>query len=485
MMTETSTLLREASRASLVTFVERMLPQMIPGFIHFLYIDLIAAKIQNVADSTTGGQLVINLPPRHAKSWVLATTVAWYLGNYPSREVLLMAHSQSLANDLAGKVQQVLRSEPFKNIFSNFKFMEGREAMSDFRTKEGGGLKAGGFDTGITGRGADILIIDDSLSAHDAGSSVARKFVCDTFDNMLDTRHNNPRAKATIAVSHRLHENDLSGHLIKSGFDHLKLPYIATEYESYACDGVLYTRNAGELLQLGRMSPAEAQHLAPHVYATQFQQAPMALGSGFLQENYFLPVPSCPTGGDTIISWDIASSTKENASYSVALVFQRKDDCAYLKHIFRERVNYSRLKERALDLHLLFKPTVHLIESASLGLALSDDLRATGANIIDIKTGGVSKQSRLEAVINRINANYVRPVEGIANLQEFFDECTTFPHSTHDDLVDALTQFLNWCSEFPIKPKFEPKVMGAGHLKIARTVSRYDAMQRITWKSRR
>ena len=460
-MNEESHLLREASRQSLITFIHRTMPQMIPDYVHFPYVDLISAKIEHLVGPPQAGRLAINLPPRHGKSFILIATAAWYLGNYPEREVLLMTHSQSLANDLAGKVSQLLRSQLFLEIFPKFQLMEGRESMADFRTSKGGGFKAGGFDTGITGRGADLLLIDDALSAQDASSSAARTFVCDTFDNMLATRINDPKTGAIISMSHRLNQNDLSDHLIRRGFDHIKLPFQATEDETFICGGVHFKRKSGELLQADRwpVDYVRTSGLASHVFATQYQQEPTPVGSGILAERHFPLAQTCPTGGQTIISWDTAWSMREGASYSVGLVFQMNSDVAYLKHILRDRLDYSRLKERALHLHSTFGPTLHLVEAASLGIALASDLRASGANVIEVKVGAASKEDRLNSVLNQIEANYVRPVEGIANLREFLDECTAFPNGTNDDLVDALTQFLNWHRENPPKPKHPPVVL--------------------------
>ena len=85
------------------------------------------------------------------------------------------------------------------------------------------------------------------------------------------------------------------------------------------------------------------------------------------------------------------------------LVFQVHPDVVYLKHILRERLDYPILKERALGLYQTFRPSIHLVESASLGISLAADLRAAGANVLDIKVGPASKEDRLNAVLNKIH----------------------------------------------------------------------------------
>jgi hypothetical protein len=427
-MSDLSIALRQASRESLITFIERALLLMIPQYMHFGYVELIAAMIEELVLRPRLGKLAINLPPRHGKSFILVAVAAWYLGRYPEREVIMVAHSQSLANDLAGKVALLITSELFKSVFPAFKRQEGRETMADFRTDKGGGFRSGGFDTGITGRGCNLLLLDDALSAHDADSVAERTKVCESYDTMIVTRFNNPGAAVAISMSHRLHQDDLTEHLRKLGFDHLILPFEAIENEEFRVGNTVFSRRVGDVLQPGRMSVADikAIGLAPRVYATQYQQQPTAVGSGLLLERHFPSIATCPPGGQTVVSWDPASSSPEGRSHSVALVFQEHKDVAYLKHITRERLDYGRLKELAGRLHEIFKPTIHLVEATSVGPALAADLRARGANVVDIKVASASKESRLEAVINKLEANYIRPVDNTPRLQEFLNECYAF-----------------------------------------------------------
>jgi hypothetical protein len=246
-----ATVLRLARRESFITFNDLALRAMIPNFWHFTYIDLIAAKIESVVAPPRSGRIVINLPPRHAKSFILISAAAWYLGRYPEREVMLVAHSQSLARDLSSKIGALCSSPMFAETFPNFGLQTGRETTTDFRTTKGGGFFAGSFDSGMTGRGADFLLIDDSLSAQDAQSATRRDFVIDTFDGMLATRINDPSTGAVVAMSHRLHANDLSAHLLDLGYDHLCLPFRAVVKEEHNAGGVFFTRDIGEVLQTG------------------------------------------------------------------------------------------------------------------------------------------------------------------------------------------------------------------------------------------
>jgi hypothetical protein len=220
-----------AARASLTTFFDLALPEMIHNYQHFPYFDLLGARMEDLILHQKAGRLAINLPPRHGKSFMIVALAAWFLGLYPTKEILLIVHSHSLAVDLAGKLHQLMNSALFQESFPELSFQAGREALTDFRTNLGGGFKAGSIDSNITGRGADLLLIDDILPAQDTNSANARSFVRNTYDSTIATRLNNQETGKIISMSHRLHTEDLTGHLLGLGFEHLKLPFAATENE--------------------------------------------------------------------------------------------------------------------------------------------------------------------------------------------------------------------------------------------------------------
>ena len=230
-MSENSRLLRQARQQSLITFMECANRLLIPGYTHFYYCDLVAALAEDLVAPHRSGRLAINLPPRHGKSIMMIAIAAWHLGTYPEKEVLLVCHSQSLAYDLAGRLCQLLRSVLFSETFSQFALMPGRESASDFRTSSGGGFMAASLDSGITGRGADLILIDDAISAQDAGSAAKRTSMRDAFDNMILSRVNDPKRSAIILLAHRMHDDDLTSHLVKKGFGHIVLPFQAKEDE--------------------------------------------------------------------------------------------------------------------------------------------------------------------------------------------------------------------------------------------------------------
>ncbi|MES0138858.1 hypothetical protein [Mesorhizobium sp. LSHC422A00] len=435
-------------RRHLWAFNERMLKISVTGYDRFPYISLMAQAIEDAVLRRTDGNLAVTLPPRHLKSYTGVSTIAWYLGTFPDREVMLVTNSDSLSRDLAAKAAWMMRSEEYNQIFPGFQIRDDRHALMDFRTKAGGGLKAGGFGTRMQGRGADLLIIDDALSAHEAESLAVRESVVNAFESVFSTRGNNPAIKSVISIGHRVHPDDLQGHLLARRFDHLNLPFKADQDEHVTRGRIQFRREKGDVLQPSRYTPEivakEIDTLAPHVYATQYQQRPTARESGVLKAAYFPIAHGLPPGGETIFSWDCASSTNPGSSYSVCLVFQKHGTVSYLKHITRVRLGYLALKELALALDERYQPTRHLIEATSTGISIAGELRARGANVIDINTGGLSKEERLDVVMGKIAGQYVHIVAGMPGIIDFVDELTAFPYGSNNDQVDALTQYIQW-----------------------------------------
>jgi hypothetical protein len=440
--------LRSLCRTHFGPFNSLMLSNAVPGYEHFPYLDVMAQYIEDTVLRRTDGKLVVNLPPRHLKSYTVIALVAWYLGKFPDREVMLVTHSQSLSRDLASKCMGMIRTSTYAEIFPGLRISDERQATMDFRTTAGGGLLAGSFETRMTGRGADLLLIDDALSAQEAEPQASREAVINAFDSVFSTRANNPAWHSVIAISHRVHADDLSAYLLTRDFEHLKLPFRAEADEVIVRGDIEFHREEGEVLQPSRypsnIIARDIDMLAPYVFATQYQQRPTARESGVLKATYFPVEASLPSGGETIFSWDCASSISPGSSYSVCLVFQKHGAVSYLKHISRTRLGYLALKAQALALTDLHQPTRHLVEMTSTGISLAAELRARGANVIEIVTGGQSKTQRLDAVMGKITAQYVHIVGGIPGIDDFLDELTAFPYGSNDDQVDALTQYLQW-----------------------------------------
>ncbi|RWC10803.1 MAG: hypothetical protein EOS52_23835 [Mesorhizobium sp.] len=474
--------LRLASRNDPVVFGVRCLRMLLPGtYVHFPYIELLLLWIGTRILTNRAWQAVVNMPPRHLKTLCVVCIIAWFLGRNPSKQVMLVTHSLSLSKKTAQKVIAIMRSPFFQAIFPECRLREDNQSAMDFETTAGGGLFAGSFESRMTGRGADFLIMDDPISAQEGFSVAVREGVELSYETTLKTRRNNPQTGARLLITHRTHPDDLSGKLIAAdGFDNLVLPLVAEEDEWHQVANFAYSRPKGEVLQPTIYTPdvlAKLKRETPaHVFATQYQNRPVAIDGGLLKHSDFPLVQSVPQGGQTIISWDVASSTNPKSSYSVALVFVRHQSVSYLRQIVRKHMDYAELSSIAKALNDLYRPTHHLVEFASLGPALMAELQGLGANVIAMNPSA-SKLERLLAVMNQINSQQVHLWQAMPGLDAFLDEAFSFPHGSNDDQIDALTQYLKWIAETTPVPGHELVVFGVGKPRHQR--DRYYSIKRM------
>lgn len=462
-------------RSSFVAFARAALPEMIKdGYEHAQYIDLLAAFAEDVVSPTELVRILINVPPRHGKSYIQVALSAYMLGVYPRKEVLLIVHSQSLATYLAGRLKLLLESPFFRKLFPQFRLQDGRQSLTDFRTTAGGGFFVSGIEGPIQGRGADLILIDDVITMQNAQYESSRNLVKETYLNTIQTRLNNQSNAAIFALLHRSHEDDLPALLIKLGFFHVSLPFRATHDENIEHNGVTLTRKQGDTLRY--FDPASIRSIEehpPYVYSTQFQQHPIAREAGTIKRSHFPIVDSRPSGGEVVVSWDCASSTIPGSSYSVGLVMQRFEGVHYLLHIVRGRYDFRALKAVALETNERFKPSHHLVEAASTGFALASELREKGLNVIDVKVAGASKVDRLDTVAGKIYGQQVQLIRNTPGVDEFLDEITAFPYGANDDQVDALTQYLKWLADNTAPPQQDLVALPIGRH------SKYDKIKKM------
>lgn len=459
--------LKAACRLDFTTFCELTLPILVPNVQWFPYMDLLCATVEDCL-LMRRPRVVISMPPRHLKTAIGSVLgCAWALGVDPKSQIIVASHSQTLAREIADQTKRVMTSDPYRAIFPETEIRPDRERASDFGTTAGGGRLGASFDTSLTGRGADIIVIDDPLSAQDAGSEKERQFVVDSFSNMIATRLNDPTRSAILVIGQRLHRQDLNGYLLDNGYDHLKLSLEATDAEEFDYGRGRFSRKAGEVLQPDRYGEEAVAKLKlttpPHIFATQYQQVPTAISSGLVRREHFAPYATVPQNCRTIVSWDLASSRGPSSSYTVGLCFKLSGEIAYLEHVYRQRLDFAEIKQLAFDIEHR-GGALHLIENASLGSALAAELMQAGANVVLCSPGAQSKIERLEAQLHHIIGGRVALPDHAPWLEAFLDEVTSFPYGSRDDQVDALSQFLKWISERVSEPEFKPllRTFGSG-----------------------
>jgi len=211
--------IRAVLRQDLSSFIQRSFNTVDPGstYRHGWHVDAIAWQLERVARGDIR-RLIITLPPRSLKS--IAASVAfpaWLLGHDPRRQIVAVSYSDILAEKLALDCLRVMDTAWYQQIFPRTRLARGQTRRADFATSRGGGRFSTTIGGTLTGRGGDIILIDDPHKPEDAVSEVKRTAVLDWFKSTLLSRQNDPQNSAIVLIQQRVHENDLAGMLLEQG----------------------------------------------------------------------------------------------------------------------------------------------------------------------------------------------------------------------------------------------------------------------------
>jgi predicted phage terminase large subunit-like protein len=396
------------------------------------------------------------LPPRHLKSHLASVAFpAWCLGHNPSAEILCVSYAQDLADKLSRDCRQLVASSWYRQLFAT-RLSAQRQAVSEFETTAQGCRLATSVGGVLTGRGADIIIIDDPLKPEEALSQVQRQAANDWFDHTLYSRLNDTRTGAIILMMHRLHEDDLAGHVLgQEDWDVVRFPAIAEDDESWAFDTELgqslFTRQRGEALHPERQPLATLDQIRRTIgeynFAGQYQQAPSPQGGGMVKAAWFRNYASNerPEKFDHIVqSWDTANKASELSDFSVCTTWGINGKDLYLLHVLRRRMEYPELKRAVCEQRAAFAADVVLIEDKASGTQLIQELVAEGLHAVTRYQPQSDKVMRMHAQTAMIENGFVHLPKEAAWLAEYLHELTVFPKGKHDDQVDSTAQLLDW-----------------------------------------
>ena len=318
----------------------------------------------------------------------------------------------------------------------------------------------------LTGKGADIIIIDDPLKAAEALSATVREGVNRWYGNTLCSRLNSKTDGAIIAIMQRFHENDLAGHVLsQEPWDVLSLPAIAESDETHRIITPFGERTVhrqkGDVLHPERESLESLEQrrliIGEYNFAGQYQQSPAPLGGGIVKREWlksYTPA-ELPASFEYIVqSWDTAAKATELADYSVCTTWGVHDKNAFLFDVCRRKMNYPELKCKAVELAQLHKPRAILVEDKSSGIQLIQELAAIGIYGVTPCTPTLEKAVRLHMLTGSMQTGRVRIPERALWLDDFIAELITFPRARHDDQVDSMTQALNWIQNIGCEPGF-------------------------------
>jgi predicted phage terminase large subunit-like protein len=450
-----------ALRIDLVAFIERAFYDLNPQtrFLPAPYIELMAAYLEDCRSGKIR-RLIVNLPPRSLKSHSVSIAfVAWLLGHNPAIQLIAASYGQDLADKLARDTRTIMEADWYKAIFPTR--LSARKAVNDFATTAGGVRMATSVGGVLTGRGGDVIIIDDPLKPDQALSEVGRKAVNEWYDNTLLSRLNNKRTGVIIIVMQRLHQDDLVGHVLaQDDWTALSFPAIAEEPECVPFQtpyGLRYfVRNPGEALHPERESvqdyDAMRRRIGEYNYSAQYQQSPIPVSGNLIKREWFKyydPDGPARTYYRVVQSWDTAAKSSELNDYSVCTTWGVAREGYYLIDVFRQRLNYPDLKRAIVAQGERHKAEAIVIEDKSSGTQLLQDLQNEGVfQVEEYKPSpGSDKVMRLHACSDRFENGRVFLPENAPWLNEYILELIGFPGTKHDDQVDSTSQALDYLRE--------------------------------------
>jgi predicted phage terminase large subunit-like protein len=401
-------------------------------------------------------RLIINLPPRHLKSLLASIAFpAWCLGHDPSAQILCVSYAQDLADKLARDCRGIMASHWYRRIFPT-RLAPHRQAVQEFITTRQGYRLATSTSGVLTGRGADIIIIDDPLKPDETLSDVQRQTCNDWYDHTLYSRLNDKQHGAIVIIMQRLNEDDLVGHVLAQElWEVVSFPAIAEADEVHRIETIwgprCFTRRRGEPLHPDR-EPLEVldrirQTIGEYNFAGQYQQSPAPLGGGLVKAEWFKRYreDERPQRFDRIVqSWDTANKATELSDFSVCTTWGIKDKHLFLLAVFRRRLEYSALKRAVREQQQLFNADVVLIEDKASGTQLIQELIEERCYAVTRYEPTLDKTMRLHAQTAMIENGFVHIPQEASWLAEYLHELTVFPNGKHDDQADSTAQFLDW-----------------------------------------
>lgn len=432
-------------RESFLFFVQ----QMWPGFISGRHHQIMAEAFERVANGTLK-RLIINLPPRHTKSEFASYLLpAWFIGKFPGKKIIEAANTGELAVGFGRKVKNLLASEEYGKVFDT-RLSADSKASGRWSTNKGGEYFAVGVGGTVTGKGADIFIIDDPHSEQEA-----RQGSPAVYDGVFEWYTSGPRQRmqpngAIIIVATRWSKRDLVGQVLKAsekaGVD---------DWEVIDFPALL---PSGLPLWPGFWKKAELEALKAELpvgkWNAQYQQNPTSEEGAIIKREQWKrwsndKPPECTY---VIQSWDTAFEANNRADFSACTtwgVFYRDDEASgkrkpniILLDAFKKRMEFPDLKKKAFDLYKEWSPDSLVIEKKAAGAPLIYEMRKTGIPLSEYTPGkGNDKIARVNSVSDLFVSGVVwAPETRFAD--EVIEEMAEFPNGDHDDLTDSSTQAL-------------------------------------------
>ena len=433
--------IRDRASASFMEFVN----YVYDGFIEGVHHKQVAQQYEKLS-VTPGSRVIINMPPRHTKSEFASYLLpAWLIGKNPSLKIIQTTHTAELAVRFGRKVRNLMEEERYRDIFPDVELRADSKAAGRWETGQGGEYYAAGVGGAITGRGADLLIIDDPHSEQDALSESA-------MENAYEWYTSGPRQRlqpggSIVVVMTRWSLKDLTGKLIKAqGSDVMSDQWDVVEFPAILPSGNVLWPEFWKKEELLKVKAS----LSLGKWNAQWQQNPTAEEGAIIKKEWWnvWEKEDIPPVSYIMQSYDTAFSKKESADYSAITtwgVFQPDEggsDHIILMDAHRGRWDFPELKNKALEEYNYWDPDMVLIEAKATGTPLTDELRAMGIPVVNYTPSkGRDKHTRMHMVAPIFESGKVWAPE-MKFSEEVIDECAAFPNGDHDDYCDSMSMAL-------------------------------------------
>lgn len=433
---------RENARDKFVPFVKKVWPHFIEGAHH----KRMAAAFERVANGECK-RLIINMPPRHTKSEFASYLLpAWFLGKFPHKKVIQTSHTAELAVGFGRKVRNLVDSDVFSEIFPGVSLQADSKAAGRWNTNRGGDYFAIGVGGAVTGKGADILIIDDPHSEQEAAMAATSPEI---YDKVYEWYTSGPRQRlqpggSIVIVMTRWAQRDLTGQVLKSSMQRGGEEWEVIEFPAILPSGNPLWPGFWSLEELAALR----EELPNAKWQAQYQQNPVGNESAIVKRDWWKwweedEPPQCEF---ILQSWDTAFEKTQRADYSAGTtwgVFMNPKDGnrpnVILLNTYKKRVEFPDLKKDVMEEYQSYEPDTVIIEKKASGAPLIYELRAMGIPVQEFTPSkGQDKIARLNAVSDIIASGKVW-VPQTRWAEELVDEIAAFPSGEHDDLVDATT----------------------------------------------
>lgn len=446
----------EKARRSLLSYVMLHNPAYIPGWVH----RDICRRLKRFSDDVAAKRsprLIIAMPPRHGKSEIVSRSLPpWHLGRHPTHEVVVASYAADLAHQMTAAARA--RAQVSAHIFPALNkppYRRGRRPKDTdayWQTAAGGSCSGVGVGGPLTGKGANLLIIDDPLKGMaDADSPTIRRKLVEWYGSTARTRL--APGGGVIVMATRWRTDDLTGHLLSLPPSPDSPPWEVVSYPAIA-DADEEHRRVGEALCPERYDLAALRDiratLSPRAWAAMYQQRPTVEEGGLFRRDWFTQryaLPPKDLGCTKVwISVDATFKDSSSSDYVAIQVWGRKGASFYLLKRINARMSYVGLKQALRDVIAEWPEAItKIVEDKANGPALISELRKEVPGIVAYNPRA-SKRERAEiaAVPLYAASNVWLPSPHIdPTIGEYVEQHVGFlGGAAHDDEVDATAQAL-------------------------------------------